>query len=406
MKSYAEAEELFLEAYQNAKKANNKLILYSCVSELIEVHLKKKNISKVKELLIELEDLATNIHQPLFYSLLHEMSSRYHRLRGDQVSELAHLKSHYHLQDSLSNPEVRTQLANLEKRYDTKEKELTIVELNQQNELERQKVAQAEFRQNMFLLIVVLLLLLLLGGIWSLRKISRQRQSLADLNNVKDKLFSIISHDLRGMILPFSRAGKIIRHHVQKGDFDRTVTLADELEKNSVRLSHTLDNLLQWSAQQMQGLDNSAKDFLIKPLLSEVLKDFKQHADQKSLEMVLSCPETLNIKIDENAFLVIFRNLVSNAIKFTKKGKIEVSCEENSSALQFMVKDTGVGMTGEQLQYLFNDDKIETARGTDGESGTGLGLNLVKSFVETNGGSISVDSQVGSGTTFLLSFVS
>jgi PAS domain S-box-containing protein len=228
---------------------------------------------------------------------------------------------------------------------------------------------------------------------------------LRELNATKDKFFSIIAHDLRN---PFSLVlglSEIIA--------DENFKLSnEELRQNSLLLYKTasatftlLENLLEWSKLQ-RGLSTLMTDSI--PLLKfaeNLNKTTQEMAFKKSIILCVEIPESLEVIADPNMLHSILRNLITNAIKFTKKGgKVTVSATEKENGfVQFMVKDSGIGMTPDMIKNLFHIEFNTCRPGTEDEPSTGLGLILCKEFVEKHGGKIWVESEVGKGSTFYFS---
>ena len=235
-------------------------------------------------------------------------------------------------------------------------------------------------------------------------ELSLAHKKLKELDQVKNKLFSIISHDLRSMIFPFRRVSKILKHHIQKGNQEKTLLLAEDLEKNANNISVVLDNLLEWSLNQMEGYKIHVELLDIDQEFSSIFSVFEQHAEEKRVVLESKSNFSSDILFDKGAFHVIFRNLIANAIKFTEVGTVYIDWTVEKGQLIFNVKDTGIGMDSEILKNLFNTDKSVSLIGTQGEKGTGLGLSLVQQFVEKLEGQIEVHSNPNQGTLFKLTF--
>ncbi|MBQ4821219.1 HAMP domain-containing sensor histidine kinase [Aquimarina sp. MMG016] len=403
-KDYDQAEKYFEEAYQAAKRTEQLRPVYKTLQSLIALYIEKKDATKLRMYLDELEQIVKETPKPNYKVHLQKVYSNYYEIINQPKKALFYLKSYYSLQDSISNKEVFTKVAALEKQYDTKKKELEIVNLNQEKKEQEQIVQQATLRQRLYLLASIFLLFLLVVGTWTFIKLRKQKTELVNTNQVKNRLFSIIAHDLRGMIIPFQRSGKILKHHIDKGNHERTIELSNEIEKNSESLSNMLDNLLNWSLEQMNGYKMNPEKILIKTQLKEIIKGYEQEAAYKNTKINLKYEEDIAVKLDKGAFHVIFRNLIGNALKYTEDGNIRVEFKKDFNTLLCSVIDTGVGMSEKQLEHLFTIEEEKSTVGTRGEKGTGLGLNLVYRFVKMNNGIIKVSSDKRIGTRFDLSF--
>ncbi len=397
---YDQAEKYFDEAYQFAKKTKQDEKIYYCIQALIEVYTNKKNAKKIKELINELEPIVKKVSKPDYRMYMEKVYGEYYEIMNRPQRALSHFKVYHNLKDSITNVEVSTKVVSLEKKYDTKDKELKIVTLNKQKEEQELIVKQAKAQQNLYLLAAGILLVILGIGAWAFQKLRKQQKELTSTNQVKNRLFSIIAHDLRGMIIPFQRSGKILKYHIDKGDLEKTIELSQALEQNSESLSNMLDNLLNWSLEQMNGYKMNPQPISIHQQLSEIISGYKQQAAYKKTRIDLKYEEDLLVNFDKGAFHVIFRNLISNALKYTEEGNIRIEFTSEDNLFLCSVIDTGVGMSKDQLKDLFTLEEKKPTTGTRGEKGTGLGLNLVYRFVKMHKGTIHVSSGKRIGTRF------
>lgn len=234
-------------------------------------------------------------------------------------------------------------------------------------------------------------------------EIEVQAQQLLKVNQQKDKLFSIISHDLRSPIYSLQGITNMLDPEILNAtDLD---TIKSDISHKIENIGNVMVNLLDWSKSQMAGESLQIEDFDIAQISDEICKLYQPVACEKNVKLVNSITEPLLIRADKNQVRVIFRNLIGNALKFTHpKDMIYVGCEVlPDHTLSIKVSDTGIGMKKEQVNNLFQIETNKSSVGTAGEKGVGLGLLLVKEFVEKNGGSIGVNSKLGFGTTFRFS---
>ncbi|KAA1244006.1 ATP-binding protein [Aquimarina sp. RZ0] len=403
-KKYDEAETFLLKAYEAAKKAKLQNLLYDVLVELIELSIIKNNPKDLKNHITSLTEITKNTQDPHNKAYLQKVYSKYNEIINRPYEALKHLKAYYTLQDSIVNTEVSGKVAALEKKYDTQKKELKIANLNKEKQEQKLITQKAEAKQNLYLLIAMLLFFLLVVGVLAFRKLRKQQKELTMTNQVKNRLFSIIAHDLRGMIIPFQRSGKILKHHIDRENYEKTIEISKALEKNSEGLSNMLDNLLNWSLDQMKGYVVNPEKIFVGKELNEISEGFDQQATYKNTKIRIKYKEDIPIKFDKGAFHVIFRNLIGNALKYTENGTIRIEFKKDFNTLLCSVIDTGVGMSEDQLRDIFTLKEGKTTAGTYGEKGTGLGLNLIYRFVKMNKGVINVSSKKRIGTRFDLSF--
>lgn len=303
------------------------------------------------------------------------------------------------LNDSLYTSDRTAIIAEVTTQYETEKKEQENALLKAQNDLISQQ-------KNNLLIAAGVLALLLAGMAWlyfqmrqAKAKIDEQAKELARLNTTKDRLFAIISHDLRSEISAFTSLGKIFNFHLGKGNLERLQELTTQVNRSANNLSTLLDNLLQWSVSQLEGISLQPQRLNLHQQANEIVELFSQHAASKGIELKNEIAPDLQAIADENSLQLIFRNLVSNALKFTGEGgKVRISGTQQNGQIQLSVADTGQGIPPEKIANIFDLDRKGSSKGTDGERGTGLGLALSKEFVERNGGAISIESTIGEGT--------
>jgi len=230
-------------------------------------------------------------------------------------------------------------------------------------------------------------------------QIQRQNENLTELNGIKDKLFSIISHDLRSPLTAFHNLFELLEYDA--------LTI-EQLREEIPGLTHglkslqaLLDNLLYWSLSQMQGLALYPQPILLQETAVQMQSFFAAQLEQKGLQFEYSVAPDLYVQVDTNILSLILRNLIGNAVKFAETGSIRVIARALPSAqVEISVVDTGSGMDLEQIDNLFSNSINDSQKGTRAERGTGLGLILCRDFVERSGGELRVTSAVGIGSTF------
>jgi signal transduction histidine kinase len=271
-------------------------------------------------------------------------------------------------------------------------------------------IKQKQLQLNQIILIAIILTLTLIAILFLVRKISKanknlnekngiindQNHSLEKINADKDRLFSIISHDLRG---PASTIQALMKAFSEKRiplqDFE---TLLPGIVKNTNNLSNTLDNLLTWSMSK-NGIQLVPEQLNINQCIQENLALVEEQMSLKKITTQNNCPE-FDVFADKNHLDVILRNLLNNAIKFSYPNAIiEIDGFDHGDKIEIRILDHGLGMSSEQLQKINNNEVFKSATGTSGEKGSGLGLQLVKDFVEKNGGRFYIESKEKFGTT-------
>lgn len=229
--------------------------------------------------------------------------------------------------------------------------------------------------------------------------LENREEELQEINETKDKLFSIIAHDLRGPIGALLDVLKMMK----SGDLAITEfrDFVPKLIKDVDHISFTLNNLLSWGQTQMNGATTNTTLAELNTLAENNINLLAETAKKKNITLINEIPENTIIFSDPNQIDIVIRNIISNALKFTPKGgKITIDAQEKYQFIEVTIKDTGIGMSEEDLSKVFASNQSHTTFGTDNEKGTGLGISLSKEMVENNGGNLWAKSKLGKGTIF------
>jgi PAS domain S-box-containing protein len=226
-------------------------------------------------------------------------------------------------------------------------------------------------------------------------------EELKMLNSTKDKLFTIIAHDLRSPFQSLLSASELLAMEIESLSHEEIVIFSKGLNDNLKNLHGLLDNLLNWSLMQRNMLEYKPVNLNLVDIINKKIELSNQSAVEKNISITNNIDTGTMVFADDNMLRPVIQNLIINAIKFTpKNGRIIISSIEKDGFVEVSVKDTGIGIESEKISTLFNFNSLFTTDGTEGERGTGLGLPLCKEFVEKLGGKIWVQSEVGNGSTF------
>ncbi|WP_228027889.1 tetratricopeptide repeat-containing sensor histidine kinase [Costertonia aggregata] len=232
--------------------------------------------------------------------------------------------------------------------------------------------------------------------------LKKRETELRDMNETKDKLFSIIGHDLRGPVGALQGLLKLFKNgEIEETEFMKFMPkLSDDID----HISFTLNNLLSWGQSQMNGTVTRPALVALENLVSENINLLNEIAENKSIKLISKVQENTLAWSDSNQIDIVIRNLISNALKFTpKNGMVTIEAQEQNDCWIVSIRDTGVGMQKEIQEKIFSSNSNITTYGTNNEKGTGLGLSLCKEMVENNGGKIWLDSIPRKGSTFYFS---
>ena len=242
----------------------------------------------------------------------------------------------------------------------------------------------------------------LVGVIHDITDRKKTENSLKELIATKDKLFSIVAHDLRSpfnSIIGFSELLKENSNDILLEDSEQYIKIINSAAKNTLIL---LDNLLNWAKSQTGQLSFNPEKILFSEVAQEIITLSKSIAKSKNIALECSCTDNLEIFVDVNMLNTVLRNLISNAIKFTNVGgHIKVSAALKQDHVEITISDNGIGIPKEKCNELFSIASNTTTPGTADENGSGLGLVLCKEFIQKNNGDIWVESEENKGSNFI-----
>ncbi len=199
----------------------------------------------------------------------------------------------------------------------------------------------------------------------------------------------------------------IIRQLLSSGKSEKLDAVALHIDKTVNRLNSLLDNLLNWSLSQINGLHVNSEIIYIKKVVLYSVDIQKSALEAKKITLNVDIDDDLKVFADQNMLRTVIRNLISNSIKFTpSNGFINISASSDNGLVRVSVKDSGIGIPFEKLNTIFEISSTKISAGTDGEKGTGLGLTLCRDFISLNNGDIAIRSENGKGTEVLFSLPS
>jgi signal transduction histidine kinase len=352
------------------------------------------------------------------YYALYEL----HKMRGNIQLALEYYLNYSAIHEAMMNVESRTSIANLESSYDLVNKEKEIERLEKENIANQLNLQREKSLRNYLISFAVFLLVLGIIIAFSLVRNRRinlmlkiKNKELEDLNDrltkyseeldksnqTKNRLISIISHDLKNPFHSLIGFSDPLVHEAERFSEAEKLSFYKSINDTSKKAFDLLQNLLDWTRLQTSEIPYNPVDLRVTETIESVIDLLKSHANDKGIVMLIDVPEETIVFADSRMLETVLRNLVSNAVKYTPYGgKISISAHDQNEVIQFGVEDTGVGMDEEQVANLFNVDKKSSRPGTNNELGTGFGLILCLEFVKKNGGELSVESSPGKGSTF------
>ncbi|MBS1505743.1 MAG: tetratricopeptide repeat-containing sensor histidine kinase [Bacteroidetes bacterium] len=376
------------------------------------VYLKEKKFDQALKLF---ESSATIAHETNSWSLeieCYEKLAKLYEELGDFKKSLGYYKQYKELEDSLFSQGMQAKLLQDQLRFETASKEDQIKALTKLEESRKSELKKQEMVRNILVVVVALTVILLFSiyrsGQRRIRinkllldhqeEVKRRSQELEQLNQVKDKFFSIISHDLRSPINALSAILDMMdNNQIKPEEFSK---LNKELRAQFNHTKTLINNLLDWALLQMDKLKIQQEKIDLKQLVEENFK-LLGSLHMKEMVMINRIPSDTICIGDLNIVNLVLRNLILNSLKFTEEGgSIEASAKVDDNEIVVAIKDSGIGIKPEVQRMIFEKTSGYSTRGTANEKGTGLGLILCKEFVEKNGGRIWLESELGKGSTF------
>jgi PAS domain S-box-containing protein len=231
--------------------------------------------------------------------------------------------------------------------------------------------------------------------------LQQSEKKLKELNSTKDKLFSIIAHDLKSPFNSILGLSELLKEDAADCDPQNILKYSKMINASATQAYNLLENLLGWARMQLGNVQTYKEFIHLKEEVDSVFYFLSSQTDAKNIKRINKVPHNFKIFADGNTVKTVLRNLLSNAVKFTQAGgSISISAEVKGAFAQITVADTGIGIKQEDIEKLFKQGEYFTTPGTQNEKGTGLGLMLCKEFIEIHNGKIWVESEEGNGSAF------
>ena len=420
--NYEKAYTNLMESTEISREINDIYSLSNNYNNLANLFLQQKKYNQAQNYLGMASELAIKINAKEFIIESYELYSKLYTEQNNYEKALIYHKLYTEMNDSVMATQNSSRLAEMKVKFDTdylesenkllkKDNEIHVLELDRQKNIMKYWIAFS-------ILILVLAALsfnqfrlkkktnnLLKNKNDQLRdankKLIDSELTLKELNATKDKFFSIIAHDLKNpfqSLLGFSEILYDRRDQLKQEDINEYSRLIYESSQNLYSL---LGNLLQWAKTQLGNTKLSPKNVNLYESLNDTLDLFNLTALNKNIKIINTIEKDTYAFVDKHVVSSVFSNLISNAIKFTNQGgEIKVSCKESNNRLTISVLDNGNGISEENINKLFRIDQNYSTKGTEDESGTGLGLILCKELITQSNGEIYVESTLGKGSNF------
>ncbi len=391
-----------LERYPDVSEEGNLLLVLS------KVYVKTKDFSQAKAYAQKALIIASTLDEKELKANCYNVFSDLYEMQGDYRSAYYYKGKYENIKDSLLNNQTILALRELAGiKGNTKDKKV-IKELEQEN-ISLNNYWLKEKNKGYLLLITSILLLFFTIILFTLfrakakveKKLKQKNTELEKLNATKDKFFSIIAHDLKSPFNSLMGFSEMLSLHAESKSYSEIMEYSGIIHNSTRKLYSLVDTLLQWSRTQLGTTEYKPQRLEIGIVSSNIVSILKINAEEKDIVISVDIDNTLIGWADKDLYSAVLRNLISNAIKFSRVGSvITVSAKTRKQFIEVAVSDTGVGITKENLAKIFKIDKNISTKGTFNEKGTGLGLVLCKEFVEINRGTIWAESKLEKGSTF------
>lgn len=417
-----------IEAYNKSLKINRLTTsdeeYLNIYNNIASTYIEMGDLTNAEKYAIVVANNISAIHDITYLEETFKILGTIATMKGDYRNAYLYTKKELRYHDSIYSLEKNRSAIEMQIRFDTEDKEREIELLKREQEINLLHIQRQNIAATILTGSLILMSLLTLITIWIYRiikkknklyaiknqefekaneQLEKSRNNLKELNATKDKLFSIIAHDLRNpfsALLGFSGLLDSSYDTFTENEKKEYIGAINESAQNLYRL---LDNLLQWSRAQIGTISYTPEDFKLVELISQEVITQQNIADRKKIKILVEISDNLYVSANKNTIASVVRNLLSNAIKFTSKnGNIRVVAYylQYSNMIDVAIIDSGIGISNNEIDKLFEYGSKPSTKGTENEQGSGLGLMLCREFVENNGGRIWATSQKGKGSEF------
>jgi signal transduction histidine kinase len=456
--SLDKASSYFYDAMRFPDKSGNRFEIAKTINSLAEIELRKSNfdtaIRKFKEALrinqqignkfgesqnhlnlatcflktrkIELAKthldqgfvLAQRIGVDALLLGFYHLFTDYYNQSGNAVEAGKYLDLYVPLSEKI-NEDNKMELTRLLLRYYKNQTETNTKVLQQENELSKLESEKSRYKSNQYLLLLAITLITLIAGITRYsrkaraarkleilvgertRELTKSEEKLREVNATKERFFSIIAHDLKSPFTSLIGFADLLHNEYDEFSEEQRKEFIEIIRNSSEEIFTLLENLLEWTLSSTNQIQFFPENTDLYQVTEQAISLLEKNADKKNINIQNQVQKNMLVFADENMMRTVVRNLLSNAIKFTGNGgEIKIETIRENGSVEFAITDTGIGISKENLENLFDISTQSTQNGTANEHGTGLGLLLCKEFLAKNGSEINVESELNRGTKF------
>lgn len=417
LKQFHMAEPFLTKALNIGQKNNFTPVIIDALMDLGNINFEQQRFEKAADFYEKAYGLAlTNERKTLLVEACRNLAKTEAAL-GNFSKAYQYQAIYITYKDSITTETTNKNIAEMEAKYQNEQKQHEILLLNEKNKTQSLVLKSKQLSQNL-LYAGLFFILLIAGLLWrsyaikqkanialglknneisaAYQQISEVNDKLNEANQSKSKLFSIISHDLRGPVISLFQFLSLQKNNPEWLNVEEKTKHNDRIIQSAENLSEVMEDLLIWSKSQMESFELSLEMISIKELLDEVSLIYNIHLQEKNLRLNINCPSGLHFSTDINFIKIIIRNLLNNAIKYSPENdEISISASESMNGVRLSFKNNGIGLNKEQIAGMDNWQSIKS-------SSTGLGLKLTREFIEKLNGTLDIISEAGKGTDFIV----
>lgn len=383
----------FTDSYTFASAINDAEIIPLSLIHQASILQKNKEYKKAKKLLNDAEAKAKNVGYKQVLAEIYKAQTTFYEQENDYKNALKAYKNYQALEKTILNEKLEVETKALEMQLKTKDKEQEIIR-------QKDKIANQKLLLWMLGIFSAIGLVFTIAIYWLWRIRQKQNRELTQLNKTKTKLFHIISHDLMTPAVAQKEAIGLLKKQVETSNDETVKTYCAILHENTENQFQIIESLINWAKVQTKTIKSNPYTIDIIPILQKEIKLYEISAQQKSINLSASLVDSCFVFIDKDMLSIVVRNLINNAVKFTKtNGSVHISCQTTDDKVTISVEDDGVGMSEKQIQSFYDTSKqMDVKFGTKGEKGTGLGLVLCYELLTYNNSELLIESKKNRGT--------
>lgn len=375
------------------------------------VFLDKKEYKKSFDYFMKSLKLAKELKMNDFIGGIYGNLTFYYEAKKDYKNAFICYDRSNVLSDSLMGERKSKVIRQIQAKYQLDKNNRELIELKQTNQTQLHKIDSAKSVQIYLISITCLVVVLMAATFWLLfkekrlaTKLKATTSELHDLNLSKDKFFSIIAHDLKNPFNVLVSYTSILKTDLDLFSKDELRLIVSDLNQASENGFELLQNLLVWSRSQTNRIQVYKTNFNLLEVIDQVKALVELNLQSKKQQLIIHADPAISVFADKDMISTVLRNLIFNAIKFSDHGSdIILKSVIKGEFIHINVIDYGIGIAPEMIDHLFRIDKDTASVGTDGETGTGLGLLICREFIHKNDGQIWVESEYGKGSVFSIS---